>query len=70
MIPRLCTPDSVRDDFAHMVQVYREDDKPLYRTGNKVLIALTVWSLALFILAKWYYIWRNQYVCSYFFISG
>ncbi|KAL1960722.1 hypothetical protein VTO42DRAFT_6552 [Malbranchea cinnamomea] len=40
--------------------IYRENDKPLYRTGNKVLIAITLWSLALFVFAKFYYIWRNK----------
>ncbi|KAF7588845.1 hypothetical protein BBP40_005092 [Aspergillus hancockii] len=40
--------------------IYRENDKPYYRTGNKVLIALTVWSMFLFVAAKYYYIWRNK----------
>ncbi|KAE8145693.1 major facilitator superfamily domain-containing protein [Aspergillus avenaceus] len=40
--------------------IYRENDKPYYRTGNKVLIALTVWSIAVFIGAKFYYMWRNK----------
>ncbi|KAF5864764.1 hypothetical protein ETB97_006609 [Aspergillus alliaceus] len=40
--------------------IYRENDKPYYRTGNKVLIALTVWSMAVFIGAKYYYMWRNK----------
>lgn len=44
------------------LEIYREDDKPYYRTGNKVLIALAVLSLVLFVLAKFYYIWRNKYV--------
>ncbi|THC98483.1 hypothetical protein EYZ11_002068 [Aspergillus tanneri] len=40
--------------------IYREEDKPYYRTGNKVLIALTALSIVLFFLAKYYYIWRNK----------
>ncbi|KAF9892835.1 hypothetical protein FE257_000424 [Aspergillus nanangensis] len=40
--------------------IYRENDKPYYRVGNKVLIALTVWSLVLFIAAKYYYVRRNK----------
>ncbi|OGM43664.1 transporter [Aspergillus bombycis] len=40
--------------------IYRENDKPYYRTGNKVLIALTVWSIFVFIGAKYYYMWRNK----------
>ncbi|KAL4926983.1 putative transporter [Aspergillus undulatus] len=40
--------------------IYREDDKPYYRVGNRVLIALAAWSLALFIGARYYYEWRNK----------
>lgn len=42
-------------------QIYRENDKPYYRTGNKVLIAIAAWSLVMFIVAKYYYVWRNKY---------
>ncbi|KAJ5780683.1 hypothetical protein N7457_005843 [Penicillium paradoxum] len=44
--------------------IYRTEDKPYYRTGNKVLIALAVWSMAVFIAAKIYYVQRNKYVSS------
>lgn len=40
--------------------IYRNNDKPLYRTGNKVLIALTVYNGALFVAAKFYYMWKNK----------
>ncbi|KAJ5377706.1 transporter [Penicillium cataractarum] len=40
--------------------IYREKDKPYYRTGNKVLIGLAAWSLVMFIIAKYYYVWRNK----------
>ncbi|KAJ6009515.1 hypothetical protein N7499_005086 [Penicillium canescens] len=40
--------------------IYRENDKPLYRTGNKVLIGIACWSLVMFIIAKYYYVWRNK----------
>ncbi|KAI9045632.1 putative transporter [Aspergillus affinis] len=40
--------------------IYREDDKPHYRNGNKVLIALTVLSIFLYIFARQYYVWRNK----------
>ncbi|KAJ5594435.1 uncharacterized protein N7459_000643 [Penicillium hispanicum] len=40
--------------------IYRANDKPYYRTGNKVLIAMAVYSGALFIVAKVYYMWRNK----------
>jgi hypothetical protein len=34
----------------------------MYRTGNKVLIGIACWSLVMFIIAKYYYVWRNKYV--------
>ncbi|QKX57466.1 uncharacterized protein TRUGW13939_04580 [Talaromyces rugulosus] len=40
--------------------IYRDSDKPLYRTGNKVLIALSILSFVLFIAAKFYYDTKNQ----------
>lgn len=40
--------------------IYREDDKPLYRRGNKVLIAITVWNVLVFIGAKFYYMTINK----------
>jgi hypothetical protein len=41
-------------------QIYRADDKPLYRTGNKVLIAITCYNMVLFVGAKLFYVWRNN----------
>ncbi|KAJ6086799.1 hypothetical protein N7467_005713 [Penicillium canescens] len=40
--------------------VYQAKDAPYYRHGNKVLIALAVSGIALFIAAKFYYDWRNK----------
>lgn len=40
--------------------IYRDDDKPLYRRGNKVLIAITVWNFFVFIGAKLYYVSINK----------
>jgi hypothetical protein len=40
--------------------IYRNDDKPLYRRGNKILIGLTVYNFALFIGAKGYYMYVNS----------
>ncbi|KAL2854566.1 major facilitator superfamily domain-containing protein [Aspergillus pseudodeflectus] len=40
--------------------VYRTNDAPYYKHGNKVLIALAVTSMFLFGAAKVYYDWRNR----------
>ncbi|KAF2655936.1 MFS general substrate transporter [Lophiostoma macrostomum CBS 122681] len=40
--------------------IYRDDDKPLYRRGNKVLIAICVYNFFLFIGAKLYYVSVNK----------
>lgn len=45
-------------------QIYRDKDKPLYRTGNKVLLGIAAWNFCLFIGAKVYYFWKNKYVQS------
>lgn len=41
-------------------QVYQAKDAPYYKHGNKVLIALAVVSLFLFVAAKLYYDWWNR----------
>lgn len=40
--------------------IYRDDDKPLYRRGNKVLIGLCCYNFALFVGAKLYYAAINR----------
>ncbi|KAB5583568.1 major facilitator superfamily domain-containing protein [Coniochaeta sp. 2T2.1] len=40
--------------------VYREDDQPLYRRGNKILLGITVFNIFLFYAVKVFYIWRNR----------
>lgn len=40
--------------------IYRKDDAPLYRRGNRVLFAIAWVSFALLILTKIYYVWRNK----------
>ena len=40
--------------------VYRQDDKPLYRRGNKILIAICAYNFLLFLGAKQYYVVVNR----------
>ncbi|KAI9719788.1 MAG: hypothetical protein M1812_003276 [Candelaria pacifica] len=39
--------------------IYRNNDKPLYRIGNKILIAICVYNFLLFIGAKLFYVQKN-----------
>ncbi|KAF3926862.1 hypothetical protein ABW20_dc0103816 [Dactylellina cionopaga] len=41
-------------------QIYREEDRPNYYTGNKILLAIASWNIVLFVLVKYWYIKRNQ----------
>jgi sugar phosphate permease len=40
--------------------IYRNDDKPMYRRGNKILIGICVYNIALFVFGKFFYVWRNK----------
>lgn len=40
--------------------IYRTDDKPLYRKGNKILLGIIAWNFALIIGIKFYYMKRNS----------
>ncbi|EAQ88823.1 hypothetical protein CHGG_05442 [Chaetomium globosum CBS 148.51] len=40
--------------------IYRDDDQPLYRRGNKILLGLVCFNIVLFYLVKAFYIWRNR----------
>ncbi|KAI0095423.1 MFS general substrate transporter [Hypoxylon sp. NC0597] len=41
--------------------IYRADDAPLYRRGNKQLLAILVMNIVLYSLTKVYYVLRNRY---------
>ncbi|KEQ68636.1 putative pantothenate transporter [Aureobasidium namibiae CBS 147.97] len=40
--------------------IYRQDDKPLYHRGNMQLVAVNCLAIALYALAKAYYVFRNK----------
>ncbi|KAI0115281.1 MFS general substrate transporter [Daldinia grandis] len=40
--------------------IYRDDDQPLYRRGNRVLLGITVFNIMIFYAVKAFYIWRNK----------
>lgn len=40
--------------------IYRDDDKPLYKRGNKILLAICCFNVVLMYAVKAFYIWRNK----------
>ncbi|KAF3385115.1 putative transporter [Penicillium rolfsii] len=40
--------------------IYRADDAPRYRRGNRVLVSLVVTNIAIYLLTRAYYVWRNK----------
>ncbi|KIX07137.1 uncharacterized protein Z518_05114 [Rhinocladiella mackenziei CBS 650.93] len=41
--------------------IYREDDRPRYRRGNRALVSICAMNVGLYIFAKAYYALRNRY---------
>lgn len=40
--------------------IYRNDDKPLYKRGNRTLLGINVLVIFVFLFAKVYYVWKNK----------
>ncbi|GJC90372.1 putative transporter YIL166C [Colletotrichum liriopes] len=40
--------------------VYRRDDRPEYRRGNRVLVGIASLNIIIYSCAKFYYVWRNK----------
>ncbi|KAF3037219.1 hypothetical protein E8E12_004771 [Didymella heteroderae] len=40
--------------------IYRNDDQPLYRRGNKILLGICSFNIIFFFLVKAFYLWRNK----------
>ncbi|KAJ5463727.1 hypothetical protein N7475_008671 [Penicillium sp. IBT 31633x] len=40
--------------------IYRSDDQPFYRKGNKILLAILGWNVVMTIFVKFYYIRKNK----------
>ena len=40
--------------------IYRDDDQPLYRRGNKILLGIVCFNIVLFYIVKLFYVWRNR----------
>jgi len=39
--------------------IYRTDDQPFYRRGNRVLLGIVTWNIVFILSTKAWYVWRN-----------
>ncbi|KAF5024515.1 hypothetical protein F66182_3455 [Fusarium sp. NRRL 66182] len=53
------TAHPIQSDGIIASNVYRRDDAPRYREGNKNLLAIIAMNITMYILTRMYYIWRN-----------
>lgn len=47
-------------------QIYRDNDKPYYYTGNRILIGIAVFNFCLFVATKIFYVSINRYAVDVF----
>lgn len=40
--------------------IYRADDAPRYKRGDRALVAICVGNIGVYALTKIYYVWRNK----------
>jgi hypothetical protein len=40
--------------------IYRAEDRPEYRSGNRVLVGIASWNIVVYIFIQWYYVRRNR----------
>jgi hypothetical protein len=40
--------------------IYRDDDRPFYPRGNRILLGICVYNIVLCWITKAYYVWRNK----------
>jgi hypothetical protein len=40
--------------------IYRADDAPRYKRGDRALLLLVVANIGIYLLTKVYYVWRNK----------